>query len=695
MKWWTGLTVFKKTLVVLGASATAAAGGTGGYLAYQELKPKGRVVALENSAIGEREALILVHGKLRAYKLGQVHDPARVFAELADNLEQASAGRLNAAYKLFRYEYDDSFSAEQLGRDLVRRLKADPELRSARLRFVTHSYGGLVAREGAALVGQQVVQINTLGSPHHGVEAQIEPWISLTVYGIYSPVTAFLFTVIKTIGFDYDSDSSKSLRFDDFDGSIPQVLKAYANQHLRNFNQRDVNLGKLFAYAGELPKKSKAWPERNRELWEGIRMKSLDEYYDVFSLVIQYTDGKGQVMNDGLVSVGSASAQGLISSERTRLFPGSNHTSLLSSQAVAKKLWQDLSIPTARLLAANEDWDALLKFPDLPEIDLSAFLREDRLSWACFLFVRDEALWGADEGWQRVESITRVGDRLYEPRVFDTQILLTAEQGGDPRVYLISQTGLAQPVIEAPARMAAWSPNGESVVYEMDGKLVRHHLASGQIRVLVEGVSLAEPPLWTGGLLGGQVYFIAAQDGKTPLYAVSDRASKLSLSVVKPVVPNVSTAVNLNGNILAFSLGVETTDKQLTPYAEAVLVKARFGWGWLKRFRPKIKAGDDFSFNRGNFTMPYFKAVDSILWDKQRVYLTVGLDRYSWLIVVDQSAFQSAVSEVADKAGKLWQAGKEFVATGQTQDVDLFWKGPGWSEVVHLTMEDVRDLVLY
>ena len=695
MKWWTGASILKKALVILGASATTAAGATGGYLTYQELKPKGRMVALENAPLGEREALILVHGKLRAYKLGQAQNPARVFAELKDNLEQASAGRLSAAYKLFRYEYNDSFSAEQLGRDLVRQLKADPELRDARLRFVAHSYGGLVAREGAALVNQQVVQINTLGSPHHGVEAQIEPWISVTAYSIYSPVTAFPFTVIKTIMFDYDSDSAKSLRFDDFNGAIPKVFKVYANQHLAEFNRRDANLGKVFAYAGQLPKKSKTWLERNRELWEAATTKSLKDYYDLLSLVIQYTDGKGQVMNDGLVSVESASAQGLISIERTRKFAGLNHTSLVRSRAVAKKLWQDLSIPAVQTLVASEDWDSLLKFPDLPEIDLSTFLKEDRLSWAHFLFVRDGALWGADSNWQQVKFITKVGDRLYQPRTHQGKILLTAEYKGVPHVYLVGLNGLAKRVIEPSARMAAWSPDGKSVVYEMEGRLVRHHLNSGTVKVLVEGVTLTEPPLWTGGLLGGKIYFITAKDGKTPLYAVSDRASKLNLLTLESVLSNVSTAVNLNGNILAFSLGYEASEKDLTPYAEAVLVKARLGLGWLKHFRPRIQAGRDFSFNRGNFTMPYFRAVESVLWDKEKVYLTVVLDRYTWLVVVDQKAFKSAAGEVAEKAGKLWEASKRLVKTGEVQDVDMVWRGPSWSEVVPLTVEGVENLIFY
>lgn len=695
MKWWIGASALKKTLIVLGASATAAAGGTGGYFAYQELKPKGHLVAWENAPLGEREALILVHGKLRAYKLGQSQDPAQVFVELEKKLVAESAGQLHTSFKLFRYEYDDSFSAEQLGRDLVRQLQTFPELDGARVRFVAHSYGGLVVREGAKSISKKVVQINTLGSSHHGVEAQIEPWISVTAYGIYSPVTAFLFTVIKTIGFDYDSDSSKSLRFDDFNGAIPGPFKVYANQHLRSFNQQDPNLGKLFVYAGELPKKPKTWLERNREMLKAIHTRSLEDCYSFLSLVIQYTDGSGEVVNDGLVSVRSALATGLVSSERTRVFPGCNHTSLLYSQAVAKKLWQDLSIPAAQLLAANEDWDALEKFPDLPDVDLSHFLGTDRVSWAKFLFVRDGVLWGADGDWQRVESITRIGDRLYEPRVFDKKILVTAEQGNVPHVYLVGTNGLAKRVIEVPSRMAAWSPDGKSVVYEMGGRLVRHHLESGKIRVLVEGVSLVEPPLWTGGLLGGKVYFVAKHNGQTPLYAVNDRAQHLQMSELDPVLTNVSTVVELKGNILAFSLGCETTEKGVTPYAEVVLVKTRLGLGWLKNFRLHIKVGEGFSFSRGNFTMPYFKAVDGVLWDGERVYLNVLLGCRSWMIVIDKKAFQSASSETVEKAGRLWEAGKRLVETGQTQGVDLTWRGPSWSEVVPLTVEGVEDLVCY
>lgn len=695
MKWWAGLTALQKVLVILGASATVAAGGTGGYLTYQELKPKGRLVALEDAPLGGREALVFVHGKLQAYKLDQPQNPSQVFAELEESLEKESAGKLRTDYKLFRYEYNDSFSAEQLGRDLVRQLKDTPELAGARLRFVAHSYGGLVVREGAGLVGRQVVQINTLGSPHHGVEIQIEPWASQTVYSIYSPVTAFFLTVLKTIGFDYTSDSAKSLRFDDFNGAVPKTFKVYANQHLKDFNQQDSNRGKLFVYAGQLPEKSRTWLERNREMWEAAQTQSLADCYDFLSLVIQYTDGKGRVANDGLVSVESALAKDLVSAGRVRLFSGCNHTGLLHSRAVAKKLWSDLSIPASQLLAANEDWDSLLKFPNLPELDLSPFLKPDRLAWARFLFVRGGDLWGADENWQKVQFITGIGDRLYEPRVFGKKVLLTAEDRGIPHVYLVGLDGLAKRIIEVPSRMAAWSPDGESVVYEMEGKLVRHHLGSGKIRVLVEDVSLVEPPLWTGGWLGGKIYFIAQKDGKTPLYAIGDRQQELGLSELKPALANVSTAVNLGGNILAFSLGYESKEKSFTPYAEVALVKARFGWSWLKQFRPRFEAGESFSFSRGNFTLPYFRAVDGILWDGKRVYLTVILDRYSWLFAIDRKAFQSATVELAEKAGELLEAGKKFVETGEAQKVDLSWQGPSWSEVVPLTLENVEDLVLY
>jgi len=707
LKWWTGLTALQKFLVILGASATATAGGTGGYLTYQEYRPKGTLVEYSVSHRERSELLVILHGKIEGEQEGQGFSKdwlERYFSIALSGLKAASQGELTKRYDIYFYTYNPRCGVEPVARDLVRRLRNE-NFRERRIRFLAHSYGGLIARKATNSLGSSAVQIITLGTPHHGTPIQVSPWVDQTADKLYTLLGAGLLKKLKAKQFDFQSAAARNLCFDNWDGSMPSSLVAEKNQWLARFNSHDPSLAKLFVYAGRIPKRSRGWWKRNLDVlqvvtspwWFNDRAVSERQEYEISSFLLWNMEK--EVWNDGLVPVTSALAKGMVPRERQRFFDDYDHAQILSGKGLdltlARKIWQDLSIPASRLLAANEDWSSLHKFPDLPELDLSAFLKSGRLSWVRFLFVRRGELWGADENWRKVQLIAAIGDRLYEPRVREGRILLTAERKGIPRVYLVDSDGLAKPIIEVPSRMAAWSSDGKSVVYEMDGNLVRQHLPSGRIRVLVKGVSLVEPPLWTSGLFGGKVYFIAKKDNKTPLYAVSDRQQNLRLSELKPALANISTAVNLKGNILVFSLGYESEEKSSGPYAEIVLVKARFGWSWLKRFHPRIKAGKDFSFQRGTFTMPYFKVADGILWDRGRIYLTVVLGSSSYLIAVDQKAFQSAAAELAGKVEELWRAGKKFVETGEAQKVDLSWQGPSWDDVVPFTLEDIEDLVLY
>ncbi len=166
----------------------------------------------DNKPIGQRTALILVHG----WRSG----PDK-WERLSDHLRERP--ELLKLYKPYRLQYNWKLHISDNGRELDSLLTKS---RFDKVAFIGHSMGGLVIR--SCLQGRQgqtasttykVDRIITLATPHHGSPLANPAW--LQNYSDYSSLDM----VIKLLSkFGLDTDGGYCLGWDNYDGLMPRAV---------------------------------------------------------------------------------------------------------------------------------------------------------------------------------------------------------------------------------------------------------------------------------------------------------------------------------------------------------------------------------------------------------------------------------------------------------------------------------------
>ncbi|GAB4351205.1 MAG: hypothetical protein Kow0099_35190 [Candidatus Abyssubacteria bacterium] len=335
--------------------------------------------------LGDRIPLILVHGSssdiISDGEYGrELNDLERWIDYIrAFNADPAFSSR----YKVYRFVYDSRLGIAQNGANLVTVLDTltsypgweGENLDGKNFVILAHSMGGLVSRaamnmqfsvgtDAGHYLGDHVINLVTLGTPHRGSPLAIPAWVYDSVKrGSMMSETEFYFTYILHLGF-VPTEGEFDLAWDNYDDAVPQtdittyehllipVLKDVGggrDQHEKSvfspypdaLNSADAFTGKLVLYCAQNP------PEADVDT-----LLELAFYYSIGFLtehhLLGFTSNKlaGQIAgdigeggvkpygnNDGLVPFASAVFDGETVAYAETL-DKSDHLSLLDKSAV-------------------------------------------------------------------------------------------------------------------------------------------------------------------------------------------------------------------------------------------------------------------------------------------------------------------------------------------------------------------------
>jgi hypothetical protein len=258
-------------------------------------------------------------------------------------------------FKFYRFTYRPYRSLPELGAGCARSLLAElpPDVP---IIFLGHSAGGLVARfAGADLrLVDRVAGIITLATPHHGSVSASILMANGKVVERLGCVDALL--MLRTQRNTPITPALRSLRSDGFDAHLTvsdQIrYNMPVNDQLAYFNRIDPNIGKIFAYMGQV-----------RNLWGKYQWGIAGELH---RRALAHFD-PAWASADPVVHLPSGIFAGAPVAA-VRLFPGRSHTELPADPEVMRDILHDLvgiwrSARAARLfthpgaqMTANPAW---------------------------------------------------------------------------------------------------------------------------------------------------------------------------------------------------------------------------------------------------------------------------------------------------------------------------------------------------
>ncbi len=208
---------------------------------------------LDTAPLGDRTPVVLIHGFRPSHTpLPFAPERDKSFAVLrALPAYKKSFGRL----KYYRFAYRPWMALPDLAREFTSIVSARFASKSRPMVIVAHSMGGLVARYAVAdprLAGR-IAGIITLASPHHGSVAASGMEANANIAERIGQRN--LLVLRQAHKYYPDSPGMRSLRFDNFDGSIDREAQTRfamtPNTELARFNAVAASPVPLIVYAAE------------------------------------------------------------------------------------------------------------------------------------------------------------------------------------------------------------------------------------------------------------------------------------------------------------------------------------------------------------------------------------------------------------------------------------------------------------
>lgn len=210
----------------------------------------------DRAPLGDRRALILVHGKDNGDLSGNGHSASKI--EVFKTLRESSKyDELRESYKPYFFKYPTYRSTKENGEALARLVQQKlPGLSAGRVALVSHSMGGQVMRYAAAasaMARRVGLQISFAGA-HHGSIMSSLLYANDRVIQKLGPVW-WLVLKVGQRG-EPDTPGLRSVCWDNHDGVVTESeIRDYGvrvNTELAAFNASDPNLAKLVCLHGDI-----------------------------------------------------------------------------------------------------------------------------------------------------------------------------------------------------------------------------------------------------------------------------------------------------------------------------------------------------------------------------------------------------------------------------------------------------------
>ncbi|OGB74298.1 hypothetical protein A2V68_00875 [candidate division Kazan bacterium RBG_13_50_9] len=408
------------------------------------------------------------------------------------------------------YGYQSQQDIAKIAEDVVEAIRTNSHFSNSLVAIVGYSQGGvvlwLVDQRYDAITGGAVVGAPILSTPlvHDEIrDRAVESiWPAASSLGVLRICrSAAQGTQQLTVAYPETGTPKTRLRF----------FAGYIEPHSVDVVQRNIDLlDALVAGGGNFLSGART----DRQLLE------------LGAVVINATYwGEGDKfdrLSDGAVPVSSAIMGTDVS--RVSLWPGYDHQELLSGKG-------ELTLDREVLGWLGEVLDLYPRWieTDLPATPDKIELASDTKNvweWAKFAYIQDGQLWLTDEDWQRNWQLPLRGVHSH-PRAAASERALTWtwERGGLSDVC-IWREGVVEPVsFDGKSRCASFSPNGRWLAYQSRESLVLHRLGTDQREVVLGGISLTAPPIWTTEGLAGRLYFVHhdSASGQDNLFWISPR----------------------------------------------------------------------------------------------------------------------------------------------------------------------------
>jgi len=310
----------------------------------------------DDTPVDDKVLLIMVHG------WNPVSVPAPSLNSTWNNFFAfyARDASLRANFKPYIFSYNsNAVSVAELGRalrDVLDKMdESDPAGFARRpIVLVAHSMGGLVVRYALRLqqnfgprartkVGERVLRLITLGTPHHGSPLANGPAVEAKAGGVWrARLTAFERAFYTSAGPDWHERNRSDLRWDNYDGLLDYArFPGEKNPFLTDLNKTEPNARKIVAYGGSLAPRSAC---------------GLDKYCSGSTVL----SGVFRLANDGVVPLSSAFLYSKVGLPQftTRLFSGYNNNQIASGKpdnVLFTQLKKDLLavVPSFRCATVN------------------------------------------------------------------------------------------------------------------------------------------------------------------------------------------------------------------------------------------------------------------------------------------------------------------------------------------------------
>ncbi|MBN2585033.1 hypothetical protein JXA59_00045 [Patescibacteria group bacterium] len=419
------------------------------------------------------------------------------FDQLIKNLNLLGVELLNELtfdlVELWLGSYYPNQPIDKIARDVADAIANNRHFDNSCVAIVGHSEGGVVVW----LIDQRHDVIAggvLLGAPILSTPVAIKPIRDAAVTKVFPVAHSRLIPIFDQIALgteqlttSYPETGQPHSRLMFFAGAIKAPLAT--------FWQRNLTLLDVLAGRGDT-------------LLNGMRDNR--QLAELGALIIANSDWQGNerlaLVSDGFVTVPSATLDGVVANYC--VWQGYDHWDMISGKGELalhrailewlikvwglRKIWVETDLPAT---------------PDIIELPNET---NGALTWVRFAYIdADDRLTLTDDNWDRSYVVPILGVHGH-PQFDDvgTSLVFDVDDNGACNIYVLSDGVIRQISFDGRSRCPAWSPNERWLTYQNSGDLLIHNLTRDERCVVVTGVELLAPPVWTASRLRGRLYFV-------------------------------------------------------------------------------------------------------------------------------------------------------------------------------------------